>query len=113
MKSAIATGENRLQNDLRKSLFQFQSALLKYLNLIADRDFFRYFDLIQNTKWEILLLTILNDLKMKILQKEAKSNIKNPLHTKDLLKFKITGRDGTQWFLIRICSDSIYWEPDH
>ena len=47
-------------------------------------------------------LTILNDLKMKILEKETKSNIKNPLHTKDLLKFKITGRDGSQWFLIRI-----------
>ena len=39
---------------------------------------------------------------MKILEKETKSNIKNPLHTKDLLKFKITGRDGSQWFLIRI-----------
>lgn len=50
---------------------------------------------------------------MKILEKEAKSNIKNPLHTKDLLKFKITGRDGTQWFLIRIRSDSIYKNPNH
>ena len=46
-------------------------------------------------------LRILSDLEMKILEKEPKSKIKNPLHTKDLLKFKITGRDGTQWFLIR------------
>ena len=50
---------------------------------------------------------------MKILEKEAKSNIKNPLHTKDLLKFKITGRDGTQWFLIRIRFDSIYKNLNH
>ena len=38
---------------------------------------------------------------MNILEKEPKSKIKNPLHTKDLLKFKITGQNGTQWFLIR------------
>ena len=53
-------------------------------------------------------LKILNDLIMKILEKETKSNIKNPLHTKDLLKFKIIGRDGSQWFLIRNRCDSIY-----
>ena len=53
-------------------------------------------------------LTILNDLKMKILEKETKSNIKNPLHTKDLLKFKITGGDGSQWFLIRIRLNSFF-----
>ena len=46
---------------------------------------------------------------MKILEKEAKCNIKNPLHTKDLLKFKIVGRDGSQWFLIRIRSNPIYY----
>ena len=40
-------------------------------------------------------------LKMKIVEIETKTKIKNPLHTKDLLKFKITGRDGAQWFLIR------------
>ena len=45
--------------------------------------------------------TILNDLEMNILEKEPKSKIKNPLHTKDLLKFKITGQNGAQWFLIR------------
>ena len=44
---------------------------------------------------------ILNDLEMNILEKEPKSKIKNPLHTKDLLKFKITGQNGSQWFLIR------------
>ena len=38
---------------------------------------------------------------MKIVEIETKTKIKNPLHTKDLLKFKITGRDGAQWFLIR------------
>ena len=81
---------------------------MKYRSLIADRDFFRYFDLLKNTRWEILLLKILNDRKMKILEKETKSNIKNPLHTKDLLKFKITGRDGSQWFLIRIRLNSFF-----
>jgi len=92
-----------MEAELDRMLTSDMSASINFIHtMFRKRENFGFFLSFKiNCKWFHSFTYNLN-LKMKIVENETKTKIKNPLHTKDLLKFKINGRDGTQWFLIRI-----------